>query len=247
MNPKSTSSPLRLLWLAWLLVPALVIAIFTIGVQISSAQSADTDGDGYADEVEEELGSNFANAESTPEHFSLLWSCTDGNDNDKDGTRDFADQGCRVTGSPAPTPVATATTGPTATPGSGSGSGSGGGSSGSGGSGSGAGNSGSGSGQGSTNGSGTSGTGTGDSDDGGHSSVAGIGAAGSTSGGDGGSTSGGGDDASSADGSSGGGGGGFPWMLALLILAAVLAVASLCYALVARRRAHTRSYRMAKP
>ena len=229
--------------LAWVLVPALVTTIFTVGTQISGAQSADTDADGYAEELEEELGSNPTDANSTPEHFSLLWSCTDGNDNDKDGTRDFADQGCRVTGSPAPTPAATATPGPTATQGAGSGSGSGGGSSSDGGGSSGSGDSGSG--QGGTNGSGTSETGGDGSDGGGQGSGAGIGAAGSTSGGEGGSTSDGGDDASRADGS--GGDGGFPWMLLLIILAAVLTLASIGYALVARSQARSRSYRMAKP
>ena len=110
----------------------LIAAGFTFSVRSSAAQTADTDGDGYADGVEQQLGSDPNDPESTPESFTLLWTCTDGNDNDRDGKLDFMDPGCRntVAGStPAPT-VTPAPNGPSdsgTSPG-GNGSGSGGGS-----------------------------------------------------------------------------------------------------------------------
>ena len=90
---------------------AFVAAVLTFGAHIAAAQTADTDGDGYADGVEQQLGSDPNDPESTPESFTLLWTCTDGNDNDRDGKRDFNDPGCRNT-APGSTPAPTATPAP---------------------------------------------------------------------------------------------------------------------------------------
>src|SRR5439155_3512753 len=49
------------------------------------------------------------NPDSTPETFAMVWTCTDGNDNDRDGKRDLFDPGCRNT-------VSGSTPAPTATP-----------------------------------------------------------------------------------------------------------------------------------
>jgi len=111
---------------------AFVAAVLTFGAHIAAAQTADTDGDGYADGVEQQLGSDPNDPESTPESFTLLWTCTDGNDNDRDGKRDFNDPGCRNT-APGSTPAPTATPAPngpsdSGTSPGGNGSGSGGGS-----------------------------------------------------------------------------------------------------------------------
>ena len=89
----------------------LFAAGFTFNVRSSAAQTADTDGDGYADGVEQQLGSNPNDPESTPESFTLLWTCTDGNDNDRDGKRDLMDPGCRNT-VPGSTPAPAATPAP---------------------------------------------------------------------------------------------------------------------------------------
>jgi hypothetical protein len=134
-----------LAWLRASLTPlgfglmALVVSagVLALGARSSAAQTADTDADSYADDLEVQLGSSPTNPDSTPEHFALLWTCTDGNDNDKDGKRDFVDPGCRNTvpgspSTPAPTPAPTQPPGGSGGGSSGSGSG-GGGSSGSGG------------------------------------------------------------------------------------------------------------------
>ena len=78
----------------------------------------DSDADGYDDETEVSLGSDPADAGSTPEHSSLAATCTDGVDNDGDGTIDGADTGCSATPTPTSTPTntATATNTPTRTP-----------------------------------------------------------------------------------------------------------------------------------
>ena len=56
----------------------------------------DSDSDGFIDALEERLGSDPADANSTPEHFLLAGTCTDGADNDLDDTTDGADDGCQV-------------------------------------------------------------------------------------------------------------------------------------------------------
>ena len=57
--------------------------------------SLDTDGDGWMDAVESELGSDPASASSTPESLAVPESCMDTVDDDGDGKVDEADQGCR--------------------------------------------------------------------------------------------------------------------------------------------------------
>ena len=107
MNRPLPSRPPCSLTLALSVASLLLIAAgFTFSVRSSAAQTADTDGDSYADSVEQQLGSDSNDTESTPESFTLLWTCTDGNDNDRDGKRDFLDPGCRNTvpgSAPAPT------------------------------------------------------------------------------------------------------------------------------------------------
>jgi len=51
----------------------------------------DDDDDGFTDDQENSLGSDPLNADSTPEHISLPWTCTDGIDNDLDGLPDLFD------------------------------------------------------------------------------------------------------------------------------------------------------------
>ena len=54
----------------------------------------DDDNDNFTDEMEQTLGSNPLNPDSTPEHFSLNGFCSDGLDNDLDGLTDGEDPGC---------------------------------------------------------------------------------------------------------------------------------------------------------
>lgn len=54
----------------------------------------DADADGHVDAVETPLGSNPADAASTPEHVAVPESCFDDVDNDGDGTIDDLDSGC---------------------------------------------------------------------------------------------------------------------------------------------------------
>jgi len=56
----------------------------------------DSDGDGFIDALEERLGSDPDDANSTPEHFLLAGTCTDGADNDLDDLTDAADDGCQI-------------------------------------------------------------------------------------------------------------------------------------------------------
>ena len=58
--------------------------------------AGDGDGDGFADPIEQHLGSDPASADSTPEHIVLPHTCDDGLDNDGDGAVDFQDSGCLV-------------------------------------------------------------------------------------------------------------------------------------------------------
>jgi hypothetical protein len=66
----------------------------------------DSDGDGFDDALEIELGSDPADAESTPENVAVEGTCTDGADNDGDGLTDGDDEGCVVTPTATPTPAA---------------------------------------------------------------------------------------------------------------------------------------------
>jgi hypothetical protein len=54
----------------------------------------DDDGDGFSNTQEVSLGSNPADANSTPEHIQLPGTCTDGLDNDLDGATDRDDPSC---------------------------------------------------------------------------------------------------------------------------------------------------------
>ena len=57
---------------------------------------ADFDGDGFPNLVEEILGSDPNNPDSTPEHSAIAPTCFDGVDNDGDGLTDTADPGCHL-------------------------------------------------------------------------------------------------------------------------------------------------------
>ena len=257
MNMTSAWLRARLTPLAFRMLALVVSAgILAFGARSSAAQTADTDADSYADDLEVQLGSSPTNPDSTPENFALLWTCTDGNDNDKDGKRDFIDPGCRntVPGS-TPAPTAPPTPAPTHPPANSGGGSSGGGSGGGGSSDSGGGSNGGGSGGGGSSddnavlgGSGAP-IGGGTSDGGG----SGAGAASDTGVGDG---SGAGTDATASDANStddagatgagdqstseGSGDDGFPWMISLLILLGGLAAAAICWALLGRSRARSR-------
>lgn len=56
----------------------------------------DSDGDGYFDGDERSLGSDPADASSTPEHMVYPETCADGVDNDRDARLDAEDEGCNV-------------------------------------------------------------------------------------------------------------------------------------------------------
>lgn len=56
----------------------------------------DSDGDGWQDFIESEWGSNPDDAASTPEHGYAPETCSDGVDNDGDGSTDMSDRGCRI-------------------------------------------------------------------------------------------------------------------------------------------------------
>lgn len=58
-------------------------------------EELDADGDGWLDTLEEQLGSDPADAASTPESMAIPESCLDGADNDADGLTDDADPGCQ--------------------------------------------------------------------------------------------------------------------------------------------------------
>ncbi|TMF03948.1 MAG: hypothetical protein E6I38_13330 [Chloroflexi bacterium] len=58
--------------------------------------TTDTDGDGWCDGTEAALGSNPAMAASTPEALAVPGSCSDGADNDGDGSTDLNDTGCQL-------------------------------------------------------------------------------------------------------------------------------------------------------
>ena len=225
--------------LAIVLALAFCSLVLALGARSSVAQDADSDADGYADDLELQLGSNPNDPDSTPEHFALLWTCTDGNDNDKDGKRDFVDPGCRntVTGStPAPTstPAPNAPADPDSAP-NGGGSGSGapsGGTSGSGGS-----NTVLESGAGSVGGAADGGSGAGDASQNGSGANSGT----ATGAGDAKSTDSGdtqGNSADAAKNDAGDGSIGLSWILLFLIPLGLLVAAAIC--LLAVRRAKAR-------
>ncbi len=60
----------------------------------------DADGDDFIDGIETQLGSDTADATSTPESVAVAESCFDGEDDDGDGAVDIDDPGCTV---PEPT------------------------------------------------------------------------------------------------------------------------------------------------
>ncbi len=69
-------------------VAACLVAVPAFG------QIPDSDKDGFYNAIEKRLGSDRRNAASTPEHVSLLGSCSDQVDNDRDGATDGQDPGC---------------------------------------------------------------------------------------------------------------------------------------------------------
>lgn len=79
----------RLLMLLALAVIAAAALLFP-----GTAQAADSDGDGFADDVEIRLASNPFDPTSRPEDLSVAGSCAGGGDDDGDGTKDSADRGC---------------------------------------------------------------------------------------------------------------------------------------------------------
>ena len=68
----------------------------TDGDGLGNACDPDVDGDGFDNATETALGSDPFNAASTPEHYTLPATCTDGLDNDLDGFVDALDLSCQV-------------------------------------------------------------------------------------------------------------------------------------------------------
>ncbi|UCH86086.1 MAG: right-handed parallel beta-helix repeat-containing protein [Dehalococcoidia bacterium] len=62
----------------------------------SPTPEGDSDGDTVPDDVEEALGSDWNDPDSTPEHAAMPGTCSDGVDNDGDGLIDAEDDGCAV-------------------------------------------------------------------------------------------------------------------------------------------------------
>ncbi len=86
-----------------LITIASLFATALVGVVPAGAAlppTLDSDGDGWIDVVEDQLGSNKADMFSTPESFAIPVSCLDKADNDLDTAVDDADPGCH------PPPVA---------------------------------------------------------------------------------------------------------------------------------------------
>jgi hypothetical protein len=68
---------------------------FSTDFEISGPEPGqDTDGDGFEDAEEANLGSDPDDADSTPEHTDVAGTCTDELDNDLDGYIDDIDGGC---------------------------------------------------------------------------------------------------------------------------------------------------------
>lgn len=66
----------------------------TDGDGLGDVCDLDADGDGFGGQVEVALGSQPGSAGSTPEYVALADTCSDGIDNDADGSVDGADGGC---------------------------------------------------------------------------------------------------------------------------------------------------------
>jgi len=67
-----------------------------VACSLASPRACDwnDDGDGYIDFIERILSSDPDDSDSTPEHWLIGGTCTDGLDNDKNGLTDGADPGC---------------------------------------------------------------------------------------------------------------------------------------------------------
>jgi len=218
MNRLLPRTPSRSLTLALGVFSLLLVAAgFAFSARTAAAQTADTDADSYPDDVERQLGSDPNNPDSTPETFAMVWTCTDGNDNDRDGKRDLFDPGCRNTVSGS-TPAPTATPAPSGPSDSGTNPG----------------GSGSGSSGGSTDGSSGDGSGNAVLEDGG-APIAGTSGSGAGAGQNSGDTTGANSDKATDAGAApgtgpdtapkdttGDDGGGFPWKISLLILMLLL-------------------------
>jgi len=218
MNRLLPRTPSRSLTLALGVFSLLLVAAgFAFSARTAAAQTADTDADSYPDDVERRLGSDPNNPDSTPETFAMVWTCTDGNDNDRDGKRDLFDPGCRNTVSGS-TPAPTATPAPSGPSDSGTNPG----------------GSGSGSSGGSTDGSSGDGSGNAVLEDGG-APIAGTSGSGAGAGQNSGDTTGANSDKATDAGAApgtgpdtapkdttGDDGGGFPWKISLLILMLLL-------------------------
>ena len=218
MNRLLPRTPSRSLTLALGVFSLLLVAAgFAFSARTAAAQTADTDADSYPDDVERQLGSDPNNPDSTPETFAMVWTCTDGNDNDRDGKRDLFDPGCRNTVSGS-TPAPTATPAPSGPSDSGTNPG----------------GSGSGSSGGSTDGSSGDGSGNAVLEDG-DAPIAGTSGSGAGAGQNSGDTTGANSDKATDAGAApgtgtdtapkdttGDDGGGFPWKISLLILMLLL-------------------------
>ena len=218
MNRLLPRTPSRSLTLALGVFSLLLVAAgFAFSARTAAAQTADTDADSYPDDVERQLGSDPNNPDSTPETFAMVWTCTDGNDNDRDGKRDLFDPGCRNTVSGS-TPAPTATPAPSGPSDSGTNPG----------------GSGSGSSGGSTDGSSGDGSGSAVLEDG-DAPIAGTSGSGAGAGQNSGDTTGANSDKATDAGAApgtgtdtapkdttGDDGGGFPWKISLLILMLLL-------------------------
>lgn len=77
-------------------LPGIVVAGVLAGPAVALPPAIDGDGDGYLDGIETPLGSDPADAGSTPESVANPPSCLDGLDNDGDTLADIDDPGCNV-------------------------------------------------------------------------------------------------------------------------------------------------------
>jgi hypothetical protein len=77
---------------------AVVLTVGSVGSRsvLALPGGVDADGDDFIDGIETQLGSDTADATSTPESVAVAESCFDGEDNDRDGVVDVGDPGCTV-------------------------------------------------------------------------------------------------------------------------------------------------------